>query len=247
MGFPDTPSEAPQLYPQAIQLKLYQAFIFSIPILFSIILFLLFYLFYLKRRASVLSSPPILPTSSNQATTYVHSTCEHIGWKGEIKDRLPTILFDEELRTRDSQCCVCLGEFEIKEELLQVPSCKHVFHVECIHYWLHSNTTCPLCRCSIVPITKLYNPATASVVTRLLQDSGTNSNQNQQNTPSEQQEQQQLDGICTEQLTIHIEGSSSTSSACSISSKRLSEMSSTGNDGSSDQESVVAHMHIPNA
>lgn len=73
MGLPDTPSEAPHLYPQAIQLKLYQAFIFSIPILFSIILFLLFYLFYLKRRASVLSSTPILPTSSNQATTYVHS------------------------------------------------------------------------------------------------------------------------------------------------------------------------------
>lgn len=144
------------------------------------------------------------------------------------------------------RCCVCLGEFEIKEELLQVPSCKHVFHVECIHYWLHSNTTCPLCRCSIVPITKLYNPATASVVTRLLQDSGTNSNQNQQNTPSEQQEQQQLDGICTEQLTIHIEGSSSASSTCSSSSKRLSEMSSTGNDGSSDQGSVIAHLHIPN-
>lgn len=147
------------------------------------------------------------------------------------------------------RCCVCLGEFEIKEELLQVPSCKHVFHVECIHYWLHSNTTCPLCRCSIIPVSKLYNPATASVA-RPLQDSGTNSNRNQQNTPSDQQ---QLDGgsssisyICTEQLTIHIEGSSSASSTCSSSSKRLSEISSTGNDGYSDQEAVFVHMHIPN-
>lgn len=62
---PQTPIP-PHLYPQAIQLKLYQAFIFSIPILFSIILFLLFYLFYLKRRASALSSSPpmILPVSS---------------------------------------------------------------------------------------------------------------------------------------------------------------------------------------
>lgn len=47
-----TPTSATHLYPQALQLKLYQSFIFSIPILFSIILFLLFYLFYLKRRAT---------------------------------------------------------------------------------------------------------------------------------------------------------------------------------------------------
>lgn len=62
----------PHLYPQAIQLKLYQAFIFSIPILFSIILFLLFYLFYLKRRASSLSTPSmILPISStHQSSSY---------------------------------------------------------------------------------------------------------------------------------------------------------------------------------
>jgi len=70
MGIPQAPAP-PHLYPQQLQLKLYQAFIFSIPILFSIILFLLFYLFYLKRRASSISSPPhIIPGSSNQATLY---------------------------------------------------------------------------------------------------------------------------------------------------------------------------------
>lgn len=75
-SLPQTPASSTNshLYPQALQLKLYQAFIFSIPILFSIILFLLFYLFYLKRRASTLSSsPPILPRSyqdQSAATTY---------------------------------------------------------------------------------------------------------------------------------------------------------------------------------
>lgn len=44
------------------------------------------------------------------------------------------------------RCCVCLGEFEIKEELLQVISCKHVFHINCIRHWLQSHSTCPLCR-----------------------------------------------------------------------------------------------------
>lgn len=72
----------PHLYPQAVQLKLYQAFIFSIPILFSIILFLLFYLFYLKRRASSLtsSSPMVLPVSSiQQPSSHLPSVSVSIG------------------------------------------------------------------------------------------------------------------------------------------------------------------------
>ncbi|OIV93623.1 hypothetical protein TanjilG_04855 [Lupinus angustifolius] len=71
----------------------------------------------------------------------------------QVLDKLPRVLFDEDLRARDSVCCVCLGEFELKEEVLQIPYCKHVFHIECIHNWLQSNTTCPLCRCFIIPTT----------------------------------------------------------------------------------------------
>ena len=72
MGVPQTPNP-PHLSP-ALQLKLYQAFIFSIPILFSIILLLLFYLFYLKRRASTLSyPPPILSRSPIPASPYFTS------------------------------------------------------------------------------------------------------------------------------------------------------------------------------
>ncbi|CAA2963687.1 probable E3 ubiquitin-protein ligase RHA4A [Olea europaea var. sylvestris] len=133
-------------YPKAIQLKLYQAFIFSIPILFSIILFLLFYLFYLKRRASNFSAtPPILPRTIYDSTPQVTTSFDS-DLKAELKNQLSTVLFDEYLKARDSVCCVCLGEFEIKEELLQVISCKHVFHINCIRHWLQSHSTCPLCR-----------------------------------------------------------------------------------------------------
>ncbi|KAE9597826.1 hypothetical protein Lal_00013935 [Lupinus albus] len=158
MGVPQTPNPSPShLYPQEIQIKLYQAFIFSIPILFTIILILLFYLFYLKRRASSFTHPPlhIITSTSNPQTTYSYPSSpyrsDHL--MVQVLDKLPRVLFDEDLRARDSLCCVCLGEFELKEEVLQIPYCKHVFHIECIHNWLQSNTTCPLCRCFIIPTT----------------------------------------------------------------------------------------------
>ncbi|CAI9771137.1 unnamed protein product [Fraxinus pennsylvanica] len=89
-------------YPQAIQLKLYQAFIFSIPILFSIILFLLFYLFYLKRRASNFSAaPPILPRTIHDSTPHVTTSFDS-DLKAELKNQLSTVLFDEYLKARDS-------------------------------------------------------------------------------------------------------------------------------------------------
>ncbi|XP_020213849.1 probable E3 ubiquitin-protein ligase RHA4A [Cajanus cajan] len=153
-------SPPPHLYPQELQLKLYQAFIFSIPILFSIILFLLFYLFYLKRRASSLSSssPQLLPRTIANPPRYHSSPCR-LDLTLQFLDKLPRILFDEDLLARDSICCVCLGEFEVKEEVVEIPYCKHVFHLDCIHHWLQSNSTCPLCRCSIIPTTKFLNPA----------------------------------------------------------------------------------------
>ncbi|OAY56325.1 probable E3 ubiquitin-protein ligase RHA4A [Manihot esculenta] len=240
MGFTPT-ATPPHLYPQELQLKLYQAFIFSIPILFSIILFLLFYLFYLKRRPTSVSSPTqILPTSSNQSTQPVLSVCQ-IGLKKEIKDKLPIVLFDEELKTRESQCCVCLGEFEIKEELLQIPSCKHVFHIECIHHWLHSNSTCPLCRSFVIPTTKLDNLAQSGGHETPIEQDNPNSNYHTQIASEQQQQQQQAE--FSHSLVIPIEESSS-AEACSMASAGSPELSiSTENGrGCSSQESVAINI-----
>ncbi|KAJ9537118.1 hypothetical protein OSB04_029851 [Centaurea solstitialis] len=153
MSVPQTPNINYHPYSHALQIRVYQAFIFSIPILFSIILFLLFYLFYLKRRAYALStnSQPTLPPSTfTYPTSFLPMPHHVMGLKGDLKDKLPKVIFDEELKAKDSVCCVCLGEFEMNEELIQVPSCKHIFHKHCIHHWLQSsNSTCPLCRCCV--------------------------------------------------------------------------------------------------
>lgn len=47
------------------------------------------------------------------------------------------------------ECAVCLNEFQEDEKLKIIPSCCHMFHVDCIDVWLQNNANCPLCRMSI--------------------------------------------------------------------------------------------------
>nr|BAD19789.1 hypothetical protein [Oryza sativa Japonica Group]BAD19963.1 hypothetical protein [Oryza sativa Japonica Group] len=48
-------------------------------------------------------------------------------------------------------CSMCLEELHAGEMVREMPSCKHLFHVECIDMWLHSHRTCPMCRCDLSP------------------------------------------------------------------------------------------------
>ena len=43
-------------------------------------------------------------------------------------------------------CTICLQEFEEDVEVKQMPECRHVFHRDCIDYWLKTNCKCPNCR-----------------------------------------------------------------------------------------------------
>ncbi|RDX87008.1 RING-H2 finger protein ATL52, partial [Mucuna pruriens] len=51
----------------------------------------------------------------------------------------------------DGTCAVCLGDFEEGEELRTLPECMHSFHVTCIDTWLHSHSSCPVCRAHATP------------------------------------------------------------------------------------------------
>ncbi|KAJ8760308.1 hypothetical protein K2173_011861 [Erythroxylum novogranatense] len=48
-------------------------------------------------------------------------------------------------------CAICLCEFEEGEELRMLPECLHSYHVACIDMWLHSHTSCPICRNDAMP------------------------------------------------------------------------------------------------
>ncbi|XP_040376336.1 E3 ubiquitin-protein ligase EL5-like [Oryza brachyantha] len=51
-----------------------------------------------------------------------------------------------------AQCAVCLSLVQDGEAVRQLPACRHLFHVACIDMWLHSHSTCPLCRATVEPL-----------------------------------------------------------------------------------------------
>ncbi|KAH9331627.1 hypothetical protein KI387_003735, partial [Taxus chinensis] len=77
------------------------------------------------------------------------------GLKKEFRDMLPIMIFNQSFVNDDTQCAVCLGDYEIEDKLQQLPVCGHAFHLECIDHWLASNTTCPLCRTSLLQAAKV--------------------------------------------------------------------------------------------
>ncbi|XP_052201667.1 RING-H2 finger protein ATL58-like [Diospyros lotus] len=135
------------------ELKLYQAFIFSVPVLLTFILLLLFYLFYLRLHR--------FDWSSLRMRASLHggdgiSRCE-LGLKKEHRELLPIIVFRESFSVKDTQCPVCLADYLAEDRLQQIPACGHTFHMVCIDLWLSTHTTCPLCRQSLIA------PPTASI------------------------------------------------------------------------------------
>uniref|UniRef100_A0A6N2LTM4 RING-type E3 ubiquitin transferase n=1 Tax=Salix viminalis TaxID=40686 RepID=A0A6N2LTM4_SALVM len=63
----------------------------------------------------------------------------------------------------DTECSVCLNEFQDDETLRLLPKCSHAFHIPCIDTWLRSHTNCPLCRAPIVTSTAITPPSQANI------------------------------------------------------------------------------------
>ncbi|GLJ54742.1 hypothetical protein SUGI_1175880 [Cryptomeria japonica] len=52
----------------------------------------------------------------------------------------------------DVSCAVCLSSFAQDDEIRKLCNCRHIFHRVCLDKWVdHHQTTCPLCRCSLLP------------------------------------------------------------------------------------------------
>ncbi|KAH7278961.1 hypothetical protein KP509_38G066400 [Ceratopteris richardii] len=132
------------------RVQLYQAIVFATPVLFASLLLLLFCLLYMKRRRVANIHSPI--RGQFFAGGPPDSPSWECGLSKSFRQRLPIVLFDEKFSSicQDTQCTVCLSDYQVSEKILQLPICKHSFHVQCIDEWLAKNVTCPICRTSVL-------------------------------------------------------------------------------------------------
>jgi len=63
-----------------------------------------------------------------------------------------------------SECTICLLDYN--EETKKITECSHTFHTECLDRWLQNNTSCPLCRTELKPMSF----SSGSVVADLIHD-----------------------------------------------------------------------------
>lgn len=113
--------------------------IFISLVIFFAILFL-FVRWTCKYRRSLTT-----PIANANTTT---SNTESCGLEAIVIDKLPICLHhgsvDEEV-----QCSVCLSAFQDQEKVKILPGCNHAYHPDCIDKWLHTHSSCPLCRSSL--------------------------------------------------------------------------------------------------
>lgn len=69
------------------------------------------------------------------------------------------------------ECSICLEEMGVPEDVVRLPSCKHVFHTQCFfeHMKAHHQgaVACPLCRGSVV-VLPMPPPVVMEPATRVL-------------------------------------------------------------------------------
>ena len=76
---------------------------------------------------------------------------QSVGLERSVVESLPTFVYKAEEMKDGLECAVCLEEFEENESGRTLPKCGHNFHLDCVDMWLHSHSTCPLCRTSVRP------------------------------------------------------------------------------------------------
>lgn len=130
--------------------KLFQAFIISVPISSAFFILFFFYLCYLRRQRADWASLRMRAFYSNNNDI----SRSELGLKKELREMLPIIIYKESFSIRDTQCSVCLGDYQAEDRLQQIPACGHTFHMDCIDHWLTTHNTCPLCRLSLLPSAK---------------------------------------------------------------------------------------------
>ncbi|KZV41823.1 hypothetical protein F511_37373 [Dorcoceras hygrometricum] len=117
--------------------------LFFCVVLISIILLATLLFLYARWVCNIEYSPPPPAFSATPAPSR--------GLDPTAINGLPIVLYRCSVMMESSECCICLGIFGDGDKVKELPSCKHVFHSECVDIWLITHSSCPLCRASLRP------------------------------------------------------------------------------------------------
>jgi len=108
-----------------------------------------------ERQCVTVHVSSVNPFAAAMPANYVHDseysyedllTLEPVPRGLNSVDHLPVISYEgQELPSNQTTCAVCMGEFEVSEEL-RFLTCTHHFHRECIDKWLSVAPSCPVCK-----------------------------------------------------------------------------------------------------
>jgi len=59
------------------------------------------------------------------------------------------------------QCRLCLQYFKQGEDLMKIPLCEHIFHINCLKKWLMDFQKCPVCESNIICLPDKQNNSNA--------------------------------------------------------------------------------------
>jgi hypothetical protein len=73
-----------------------------------------------------------------------------------VDKQMKTISYSySESKYGEKYCTICLVEFNAAEKIQEILVCSHIFHIDCIKQWIHSQSKqcvlCPNCNKSIIP------------------------------------------------------------------------------------------------
>ncbi|KAF9476245.1 hypothetical protein BDN70DRAFT_767045, partial [Pholiota conissans] len=74
------------------------------------------------------------------------------GTPSNVIDKMEKGLYkDWAMESSDTRCPICLDDYNPTDPVQKLSNCSHWLHQECLTQWLHSATTCPVCRGSVNP------------------------------------------------------------------------------------------------